>query len=214
MLRTALPLLVALALALPAAAQPQPTLAPPTSSLPTSSPATSGSAPPASAARPGAAAPAAEQPVGSQPAGAARIWSVTCADPQPDQPRACRISAVATLQPQGQRLLGILLLRQPETRSLVLVFHAAHGTLIPPGLTWQIDEGETQRLAYQTSDPEGLLVAVPVSDDLLAALRRGTSLRVGLVLAPRREALSIAVPLAQFTEATVEFFAAERQQTR
>ncbi len=174
----------------------------PTRAVP-SAPASSGSQP--------ATAPAPAAP----PAQTARTWSVTCADPdQPDGPSGCRLSATATVQPRNQRLLTVLLLRQPETRSLAMVFDVAHGAALPAGLGWQIDEGELQRLAFQNSDAEGIYVGIPVADDLLASLRRGSALRVSFVLATRREGVTVALPLAQFSEAVAEFFAAERQRPR
>lgn len=162
----------------------------------------------AQAPRPGEtpAAPAPE----AAPA-AERSWAVACAEPAAGQPRSCRLAAQAILQPQNQRLLGAVLLRQPETRTLSLVFQLPHGAALPAGLAWQVDEGEAQRLAFQTSDAEGLYAGVPVADDLLAALRRGSTLRVSFVVAARREPLTVSLPLAQFADASAEFFAAERR---
>jgi invasion protein IalB len=193
----------------PAAAQAtqQPTrAAPPASPAPGAPQPTSA---PAAAAAPASAAPAAPS------AQAARTWSVTCAEPeQPDGSGECRLSASATMQPQNRRLLTVLLLRQPETRSLAMVFNVAHGVALPAGLGWQIDEGELQRIAFQNSDPDGVYVGIPVADELLTALRRGAALRVSFVLASRREGVTVALPLTQFNEASTEFFAAERQRSR
>ena len=66
------------------------------------------------------------------------------------------MSATATLQPQDQRLLTVLLARQPETRSLAMVFQVSHGAALPAGLSWQIDEAEAQRLMFQSSDAQGV----------------------------------------------------------
>ena len=114
------------------------------------------------------------------------------------------------LRPQNQRLAQVILTRQPETRSLSLVFQVPHGVALPAGMSWQLDEGEPQRLVFQSSDAEGLYAGLPVADDLLASLRRGTVLRVSFVVAARRESLTVPVPLAQFGEAATEMFAAER----
>jgi invasion protein IalB len=152
------------------------------------------------------AAPAAQQ---SAPA-PERNWAVTCAEAPPGTPRDCRLSATALLQPQGIRLLTAIVSRQPETRSLALIFLVPHGAAVPAGLAWQIDESEPQRLGFQVSDADGLYVGVPVSDDILAALRRGSALRVTYVVAARREPLAVALPLAQFGEAVGQFFAEER----
>ena len=135
---------------------------------------------------------------------------MTCAAAVAGSPPACRVSATVILRPQNQRLAQVVLMRQPETRSLSLVFQAPHGVLIPAGLTWKLDESETQRLAFQNSDPEGLYAGIPVADDMLALLRRGTTLRVAIMPASRREAITIPIPMAQFSDAVAEMFAAER----
>ena len=162
---------------------------------------------PRPSAPPPAAAPAA-------PAAPARTWTVACADRPAGQARECRLSATAVLQPQNQRLLTVLLVRQPETRSLALVFQVPHGAALQAGLTWQVDEGEAQRLPFQSSDPEGLYAGIPVADDLLAALRRATMLRVSFAVLGRREAVTVAVAMSQFGEAAAEFFAAEQPVPR
>jgi invasion protein IalB len=143
-----------------------------------------------------------------------RAWTVSCAEAAADAPRDCQLSAQLLLQPQNQPLARVILSRQPETRSLGLVFQMPHGALLPPGMAWQVDDGETQRLAFQTSDAGGLYAGVPMADDLLAALRRAGTLRLSFVLAARREQLVIPVPLAGFSDAVTEFLAAERGSTR
>jgi invasion protein IalB len=164
--------------------------------------------PASSSTAPAAASP---EPAPAQPG---RAWEMACTDPQEGRARSCRLFASVTLQPQNQRLLTVALLRQPETRSLALFFQVTHGTAIPAGLSWQVDDGDVQRLAFQNSDAEGLYVGIAVADDLLAALRRGAGLRVSFVSAARREAVTVAIPLAQFNDAIAEFFAAEREPDR
>jgi invasion protein IalB len=140
-----------------------------------------------------------------------RQWAVTCTEAAPPAPRECRLAASAVLLPQNRRVLAAVLLRQPETRSLALVFQLPHGAALPAGLAWQVDEAEPQRLAFQASDAEGLYAGVPVSDDLLNTLRRGTNLRVTWLAGARRDPVAVALPLAQFAEGAAQFFAEERR---
>lgn len=188
--------------------QQQPRRAQPPAASTAPARATPGQAAPSTAPQPSTPAPTGAPPE----AQAGRAWEVACSEPQDGQPRSCRLFATVTLQPQNQRLLTIVLLRQPETRSLALFFQVSHGAAIPAGLTWQIDDREAQRLAFQNSDAEGLYVGIAVADDLLAALRRGTALRVSFIAAARREAVTVAIPLTQFNDAVTEFFAAENQR--
>ncbi|WP_270935264.1 invasion associated locus B family protein, partial [Falsiroseomonas oryzae] len=163
------------------------------------------------AATPAQPAQAAQPAPQAAPAAPERNWNVACTEGTDGAPRSCQLSTSIVLRPQNQRLAQVILTRQPETRSLGLVFQMPHGALIPAGMSWQVDEAEAQRLAFQTSDAEGLYAGVPVTDDLLAALRRGGQLRLTFVLAARREALTVPVPLAQFPDAVTEFFTAERR---
>jgi len=192
-------LLGVLLAATPAGAQPRPAAAP---AAQAQAPAPAVPAPAAAPAAPApAAAPAAPAP------GPERNWLVSC---DTATPRECRLSTTVMLQPQNQRLAQVILTRQPESRSLGMVFQVPHGVLLPAGLGWQLDEGEVQRLGFQTSDADGLYAGVPVADDLLMGLRRGTQLRVTFVVAAAREALTVPVPLGQFSDAVTEFFVAER----
>jgi len=157
------------------------------------------------------AAPAVAQPAATP---ASRPWTVTCTDGAAGAPRDCQLSAQLMLQPQNTPLARVILGRQPETRSLGLVFQLPHGAAVPAGMSWQLDEGEVQRLAFQTSDAAGLYAGVPVADDLLGALRRAGTLRLTFTLAARREQVAIPIPLAGFGEAVAEFLAAERGAAR
>lgn len=139
-----------------------------------------------------------------------RAWAVACAETAVGAPRDCALSTQVMLQPQNQPLARVVLARQPETRSLGLVFQLPHGALLPAGMAWQVDEGETQRLAFQSSDAGGVYAGVPVADDLLATLRRAGVLRLSFVIAARREQVMMPIPLAGFSDAVAEFLAAER----
>lgn len=187
-----------------AQSQQQPRRAQPPAASSPPAPAAPSQAAPGTAASPAAAGAAADAQAG-------RAWEVTCTEALEGRPRSCRLFATVTLQPQNQRLLTVILLRQPETRSLALFFQVAHGAAIPAGLTWQVDDGDAQRLAFQNSDAEGLYVGVAVADDLLAILKRGNAFRVSFVIAARREAVTVPIPLSQFNDAVTEFFAAENR---
>lgn len=153
----------------------------------------------------------AQAPAAPTPAAPGRAWTIHCADTPATPPRNCQLGAGVMIQPQNRRVAQVILMRQPETRSLSLVFQMPHGALIQPGMSWQVDETEVQRAAYQTSNAEGLFVVQPVSDELLAQLRRGTTLKLGFIAAGQRQTVTLPVPLAGFDAATTEFFAAENR---
>lgn len=152
--------------------------------------------------RPAAPAPPVPAPPG-------RAWTVNCAETPATPPRNCQLGTGVMIQPQNQRIAQVILLRQPETRSLSLMFQMPHGALLPPGMSWRVDDREAQRLAYQNSTPDGLFAGVPVTDEVLASLRRGTTLRVSFVAVGNRQEVMLPVPLAGFDAAVTEFFASE-----
>jgi invasion protein IalB len=162
-------------------------------------------APPAAAQAPASPATAANEALLAEE----RPWAVTCTAPQNGQ-RDCQMTATVVLRQNNERLARIILRRQPETRSLTMVFQLPHGAWLPGGVQWQVDEGEAQRLPFNTSDADGLYAGIAVTDDVLGALRRGTSLRLAVVAAAQRQVLNIPVPLARMNEAFGEFVAQER----
>jgi invasion protein IalB len=153
----------------------------------------------------------AQQPAAPTPAPPGRAWTVNCAETPATPPRNCQLGTGVMIQPQNRRIAQVIVLRQPETRSLSLVFQMPHGALLPPGMTWQVDESEVQQAAYQNSSPEGLFVVLPLTDAVLAMLRRGNTLKLSFVAAAQRQNVTLPVPLAGFSAATTEFFAAENR---
>ena len=138
-----------------------------------------------------------------------RPWAVSCAAAQAGQ-RDCQMTATVVLRQNNERLARVILRRQPETRSLTMIFQLPHGAWLPGGVQWQVDEGEGQRLPFNTSDAEGLYAGIAVTDDVLGTLRRGTTLRLAVVAAAQRQVLNIPVALGRMNEAFGEFVAQER----
>ncbi|WP_137180446.1 invasion associated locus B family protein [Roseomonas sp. AR75] len=157
-----------------------------------------------------APAPAAPTPPGATQS-QREAWQIACGDPGEGGIRPCQLSANIVVQPQNRRIARIVLMRQPATRSLGLVFQVPHGVLLPAGMSWQVDNGEVHRIGFQTSDADGVFAGVPVTDDLLASLRRATVLRLSFAAAANRETVTMPVPMAQFSDSVDQFFAAERR---
>ncbi len=145
---------------------------------------------------PAAAAPAAEEE---------RPWRVECTAATASTPKECQISATLALRQTNERLARVIIRRQPESRSLTMVYQLPHGVWLPAGVQWQIDEGEAQRLAFQTSDAEGLYAGIPITDDVLGGMRRGTTLKLAAVAAAQRQVVQMPIPLARFGEAFADF---------
>ncbi|HEV2901425.1 MAG TPA: invasion associated locus B family protein [Pseudaminobacter sp.] len=68
-----------------------------------------------------------------------------------------------------------------------------HGLFIPAGASYQIDAGEKKSVAIQTSDQNGAYAAVPLDAALIAALKTGTNLNIGMESVTRKP---VAIPLS------------------
>lgn len=148
---------------------------------------------------------AAQPPAESEDLG----WRMACGEATAEAPRSCRVSTTVLLRPQNTPLAQILLTRQRESRGLALLFQLPHGTWVPGGIAWQVDESAPRRLAFQSSDAAGLYAVTPVNDDLLASLREASLLRLGFVALARRETVTLPIPLAGFGAAVTEMLATE-----
>ncbi|NKC34070.1 hypothetical protein HEQ75_24645 [Roseomonas sp. BU-1] len=146
----------------------------------------------------------------AQPGAAGPGWRMACAEPREAAPRDCQVATRILARADGPPLAGVVLTRQRESRSLTLLFQIPHGAFLPAGLGWQVDEAAAQRLPFQASDAAGLYVAVAVTDAVLATLRAGTTLKLSFVVAARREALALPIPLAGFDAAVAAMLSAER----
>jgi invasion protein IalB len=65
-------------------------------------------------------------------------------------------------------------------RSLLLSCHLCSlGVLLAAGATFQVDDNTAQRLNFRACDRNGCYANSSVSPDVLAALRKGTQLKIG-----------------------------------
>jgi len=74
------------------------------------------------------------------------------------------------------------------------------GLFLPSGLKLNVDDGASEELQLQTCDASGCYAGGQVSETLLAALKRGTTLSI-LFENLQRQPVTIPVQLAGFTAA-------------
>ena len=80
----------------------------------------------------------------------------------------------------GQRVLTVTIRKQPKDGAMAMLLALPHGLFIPSGASYQIDAGEKNTVAIQTSDQNGAYAAVPLNTGLIAALKTGTNLNIGM----------------------------------
>ncbi|OWK20680.1 hypothetical protein AJ88_26825 [Mesorhizobium amorphae CCBAU 01583] len=61
-----------------------------------------------------------------------------------------------------------------------------HGLFLPSGASYQIDTGQKATVAIQTSDQNGAYAAVPLTPELITAMKAGTNLNIGMKSVTRK----------------------------
>lgn len=135
------------------------------------------------------------RPVPEKPANA---WAVNCASGSTGTDLQCQVSQNLTEAKTGKRVLTVTV--RPQEGGLAMLIALPHGLFLPAGASYQIDTGRKATVAIQTSDQNGAYAAVPLAPDLLAAMKAGTNLNIGME-SVTRNAVTIPVSLAGFTAA-------------
>jgi invasion protein IalB len=139
-----------------------------------------------------------EKAVSKEPAAKpANAWVVNCSTGG-GAAMQCQMSQNLTEAKSGQRVLTVTVRKEAKELAMLLVL--PHGLFIPAGATMQIDQGEKVQVAIQTSDQNGAYAATPLTPELLAALKAGTTLSVSMESVSRKP-VTIPVSLAGFTAA-------------
>ena len=144
------------------------------------------------AGQPPAAAPA---PAPSPPG-----WAARCSSPSRDAPLECAIEQSAILTKTGQ-LVVLVNIRVPgDTRTPIALVQLPLGLNLQSGAKFQVDDGKSTDLPIQTCENRGCYASLPVSPDLLAALKAGKQLKI-MFQDLAKETISIPIPLTDFTAA-------------
>jgi invasion protein IalB len=120
-------------------------------------------------------------------------WVVNCASGANAGALECQMSQNLTEAKTGQRVLTVTIRKQAKDGALAMLLALPHGLFIPAGASYQIDAGEKKSVAIQTSDQNGAYAAVPLDAALVAALKTGTNLNIGMESVTRKP---VAIPLS------------------
>ena len=141
------------------------------------------------------AKPATPKPADANP------WVVNCASGGQSTDLQCQVSQNLTESKTGQRVLTVTVRKQTgENAGLAMLLALPHGLFLPAGETYQIDSGAKATVAIQTSDQNGAYAAVPLTPELLTAMKAGTNLNIGMESVTRKP-VTIPVTLTGFTAA-------------
>ncbi len=152
----------------------------------------------AQAAQPASPAPQAEAAPANAPA--APGWVARCTSASRDAPLECAIEQSAVLTKTGQLIVLINIRVPSDTHTPVAIIQLPLGINLPVGGKLQVDDGQTSDLQVQTCEARGCYTNVPISPDMLAAMKSGKQLKVSFQNMAK-ETISIPLPLADFAAA-------------
>jgi invasion protein IalB len=128
-------------------------------------------------------------------------WVVNCASGANSTDLQCQLSQNLTETKSGQRVLTVTIRKQDgDASGLAMLLALPHGLFLPAGASYQIDSGAKATAPIQTSDQNGAYAAVPLTAAILAAMKVGTHLNIGMESVTRKP-VTIPVSLAGFTAA-------------
>ena len=127
-------------------------------------------------------------------------WVARCSSASRGAPLECAIEQSAVLTKTGQLIVLVNVRVPAETRVPVALVQLPLGLNLPAGAKFQVDDGKTSDLQIQTCEARGCYANVPISPDVLAALKSGKQLKVSFQNLAK-ETITIPMPLADFAAA-------------
>jgi invasion protein IalB len=127
-------------------------------------------------------------------------WAARCSSPGRDSPLECAMEQNAVLTKTGQ-LVVLVNIRVPgDTRAPIALVQLPLGLNLQAGAKFQVDDGKGIDLPVQTCENRGCYASVPISPDMLNALRSGKQLKI-IFQDLAKETIAVPMPLADFAAA-------------
>jgi invasion protein IalB len=127
-------------------------------------------------------------------------WVARCSSPSRDAPLECAMEQSAVLTKTGQ-LVALVNIRVPgDTRAPIALVQLPLGLNLQAGAKLQVDEGKSLDLPVQTCENRGCYASVPLSPDMINAMRAGKQLKV-IFQDLAKETIAIPMSLNDFTAA-------------
>jgi invasion protein IalB len=127
-------------------------------------------------------------------------WVARCSSPSRDAALECAMEQSAVLTKTGQ-LAALVNIRVPgDSRTPIALVQLPLGLNLQAGAKLQVDDGKSIDLPIQTCENRGCYASIPVSPEMLNALRAGKQLKV-MFQDLAKEPIAIPMSLADFTAA-------------
>lgn len=125
-------------------------------------------------------------------------WIVTCSNANADAALRCAMQQTLFVTKTGQRVLSMTV--EKRGKGYGATFLLPHGINFANGVSWGIDDGEKSQISISNADQNGSYASVDLSEGQIAALRKGSILRVA-TQPLTGENLNIELTLAGFGDA-------------
>lgn len=124
-------------------------------------------------------------------------WEVGCLDGTPQ----CELQQVAVDQTDNPVVLvRIVRLPSDADAEALAVFNTPLGTLLPPGLSFQIDAAQTASLPFEWCVQEGCVVRLGLREPDIAAMKRGNQVNLTVTsIADPATPVQLTLSLSGFT---------------
>lgn len=108
-------------------------------------------------------------------------WTSQCGSATRKQPLACAMEQRVVLKETGQQLAKLTIKTGPDSAEKpTMLLQLPLGVSLRKGVSLTVDDGETANFDIQTCEASGCYVGDVVSDALLAAMRKGSQINIGL----------------------------------
>ena len=129
-------------------------------------------------------------------------WVVNCNPTNDGASMLCQMSQTFNEAKSKKRIMAISIRPQPTDKAKrpLMVLALPHGLHFPSGANFKVDDQPSVPIALQTSDPNGVYSATPLSAKTITAMIKGNVITVTMYAAANKP-LAIPVSLVGFTAA-------------
>lgn len=113
----------------------------------------------------------------------------------------CYITQNISIQKSGPRSVRVVVSFQGTDKKPLMIFILPLGILLPAGMTFNIDDGEKNKLPVRICLPGGCKVRVILDNKLMGALKKGKHATVTFLDGKTRKQVIVEISLNGFTKA-------------
>ena len=130
-------------------------------------------------------------------------WTIRCQKNEAGEVLGCEAFQRLSVRDTGQRFLELAVGYPEGGETPLAIFVLPLGLWLPPGMDFQIDDGDPLKTPIQRCIQGGCLVQLPLSAELLAEMKQGEQLAIQ-VYRQKDDPIAVPISLIGFTAALKE----------